>query len=378
MFSSPNDTHGAPPPSQQQQPPYGQPYPPHPQGGYPQQAPPLQGYPSQQRAPGQYQQYPPPQSMPPQQHAQQSWAPPPGQYPPQQGQYSPQQGQYPPQQGQYPPPPAHCQPYYPPQGQHPQSQYPPLNAYGQYHPPMHGGAAGYPPQNVVPTPPSLGYDPDQRAPGDATKEAEGLRKAMKGYGTDEDALIRILTEPDPLRMALIRHTYADKIGRNLEKDIKSEVSGKLEDLLLALALGPLGHDVRHLKQAMAGVGTDETAMNDVLLGRSNADLRAIKYAYVSTHKSPLLDDIKSDLTGKTERFFEMLLKATRPEPGTYFDPASVDADVREIHQATQAKTGTDEIGISAVFINAPDAKLVAISQAFDARYHKSLREGAPR
>lgn len=367
MSYPPNNNYGPPP----QQQPYGQPYPPHSQGGYPPQAPPPQGYPPQQPpGPGQYQQYPPPQSMPPQQHAQQSWAPPPGQYPPQ-GQYAPppQQGQ-----GQYAPPPAHYnQPYYPPQGQHPPpGQYAPPNPYGQYPPPMQGNAPGYPPQTVVPAPPSLGYDPDARAPGDATKEAEALRKAMKGFGTDEAALIRILSTPDPLQMALIRHTYAAKIGRDLEKDIKSETSGKLEDALLALALGPLGHDVRHLKQAMAGVGTDETAMNDVLVGRTNADLRAIKYAYVSTYKKPLLDDVKSDLSGKTERFFEMLLQAARPEPGTYFDAASVDADVREIHQATQAKTGTDEIGVSAVFLNAPDAKLVAIARAFEARYHKSL------
>lgn len=232
----------------------------------------------------------------------------------------------------------------------------------------------YPPQNAVPVPPSLGYDPDQRAPGSAIAEADALRKAMKGWGTDEGALIKILSKPDPLQMALIRHTYTDKHGRDLEKDVKSEVSGQFEDLLIALVTGPLGHDVRHLKDALAGLGTNETALNDVLIGRSNADLRAIKYAFVSKYQKSLLDEVKSDLSGKTEKFFEMLLTASRPEPGTYFDAAAVDADVREIHQATQAKTGTDELGMSAVFINAPDAKLPAIAQAFEARYHKSLEK----
>lgn len=197
---------------------------------------------------------------------------------------------------------------------------------------------------------------------------------MKGFGSNEQALINILTKPDPLQMALIRHTYADRIGRNLEKDLKSELSGNLEDVLLSLARGPLEQDVACVRDALSGIGTDEKVVTDVLVGRSNADLRAIKYAYVGKYQKSLVEDIKSDLSGKTEKFFVMLLNATRPEPGTYFDAQSVDADVREIHQATQARKGTDEIGVTAVFMNASDAKLVAIAKAFETKYHTSLEK----
>ncbi|RHZ43219.1 uncharacterized protein CDV56_100632 [Aspergillus thermomutatus] len=374
-MSHPQNTYGGPPQppynsagyaqpgshQQHQQAPY---YPPQQPGGYPPQGAPPHQYP----APGQYQQQP--YGAPP---PQQQWPghPPPQQYP--QGGHPPPQ-QYPPQ-GAYPqnqhPPPGH----YPPQGQYPpHGQYPPPGQ-GQY-PPQGGyppqGQPGYPPPQPMPTPPSLGYDPNQRAPGNATREAEALRKAMKGFGTDEKALINILTKPDPLQMALIRHTYTDRIGRNLEKDLKSELSGNLEDVLLALARGPLEQDVTFARDALSGIGTNEKALNDVLVGRSNADLRAIKYAYVGKYQKSLVDDIKSDLSGKTEQFFVMLLNATRPEPGTYFDAQSVDADVREIHQATQARKGTDETGVSAVFLGASDAKLVAIAQAFETRYHTSL------
>ncbi|PTU23987.1 hypothetical protein P175DRAFT_0497114 [Aspergillus ochraceoroseus IBT 24754] len=280
--------------------------------------------------------------------------PPPGQYgapPPR-----PHSGQYLPQ-GQYPPA-AQGQGHYPPQP----------SAYGA--PP--GSGYGHAPAAPVPMPPSLGYDPDQRAPGDASKEADALRNAMKGWGTDEAALINVLAKPDPLQMALIRHTYTERIGRNLEKDIRSETSGDLETTLVSLATGPLGQDIAYLRDALSGIGTDEVAITDVLLGRSNADVRAIKYAYVGKYSKALVDDIRSDLSGKTEKFFVMLLNAVRPERATYFDQASVDHDVRELHLATQAKTGTDEVGVSAVFLGASDAKLVAISQAFEAKYHTSL------
>jgi annexin A7/11 len=197
---------------------------------------------------------------------------------------------------------------------------------------------------------------------------------MKGWGTDEAALINVLAKPDPLQMALIRHTYMERHGRNLEKDLKSELSGDFEVIMCSLASGPLGQDVAYLKDAISGIGTDETAINDVLIGRSNADLRAIKYQYVNNYNKALVDDIKSDLSGKTEKFFLMLLNAVRPERGTFFDQASIDKDVHELHVAMTAKTGTDEIGVAAVFLAASDQKLSVVAQAFEAKYHTSLEK----
>jgi annexin A7/11 len=227
---------------------------------------------------------------------------------------------------------------------------------------------------VIPVPPSLGYVPGQIATGDATKEAKELRGAMKGMGTDEAALIRVLAKPDPLRMALIHQTYIERIGRDLEKDIKSETSNEFERALVGLINGPLGNDVRTLKNAFKGVGTDEDALDDVLIGRSNADMKAIKLEYLKTYKKSLEAALKSELSGKTERFFVMLIEANRPEPGTYFDPQSVDADVREIHGATEGREGTDEVAVAAIFIGATDAKLCAISEAYERKYRMSLEK----
>lgn len=197
---------------------------------------------------------------------------------------------------------------------------------------------------------------------------------MKGWGTDEAALISVLAKPDPLQMTLIRNTYMERHGRNLEKDLKSELSGDFEVAMVSLAAGPLGQDIMYLRDAMSGIGTDEVAINDVLIGRSNADLRAIKYQYVNKYNKALVEDIKSDLSGKTEKFFLMLLNAVRPERGTYFDQAAVEKDLHELHLATNAKTGTDEIGVAAVFLAASDQRLVAVAQAFEAKYHISLEK----
>ncbi|KAI9369653.1 hypothetical protein BJX61DRAFT_518672 [Aspergillus egyptiacus] len=380
---------------------YSQPPPPQGYAAYPPQPPQFGAPPSSGSAvpPGSTAAYPPPQLAAPhypgQQQPQAPYQPSPyhQQYPPAhpQQQPSPQPpygqapwGSTPPPPRQYGTPPAPHPAQYappPPHGQYPipQGHYPPgpppqpglaPSPYGAF-----PGPGGYPPPAApVPAPPSLGYDPDQRASGDARAEADTLRKAMKGWGTDEAAIINVLAKPDPLQMALIRHTYMEHIGRNLEKDLMSELSGDLETILVSLAVGPLGQDIAHLKDALSGIGTDEVAINDVLIGRSNADLRAIKYGYVNKYSKALVDDIKSDLSGKTEKFFVMLLNAARPEPGTYFDPASVDKDVHELHLAMGAKSGTDEIGVAAVFFAASDQKLQAIAKAFEAKYHTSLEK----
>ena len=48
---------------------------------------------------------------------------------------------------------------------------------------------------------------------------------MKGFGTDEKALIAVLSQLDPLQMAAVRDVYSKQLGRDLYKDVKSETGG---------------------------------------------------------------------------------------------------------------------------------------------------------
>lgn len=218
----------------------------------------------------------------------------------------------------------------------------------------------------------MGYTPGLKAKADVTRDAEALRKAMKGFGTDEAALIKILSEPDPLQMANLVDTYTTHLGRELRKDVKSEVSGDLERVLLALIDGPLGQDVVTVNEALAGLGTKEDLLNEVLIGRSNADMKAIKTAYQQKYGKSLESAVSGDLSSDEDRLFKIILKAARQEEATFIDPAAIDKDVREIHEATEARTGTDEVAVSAILATRSDNQLRAIIQAYPHRYHASL------
>lgn len=83
---------------------------------------------------------------------------------------------------------------------------------------------------------------------------------MKGFGTDEKALIAILSNKDPLQIDAIRQAYERKHRRNLIADIQSETSSWFEKALVSLARGPLLSDVHALHDAMSGPGTKEVVL----------------------------------------------------------------------------------------------------------------------
>lgn len=262
---------------------------------------------------------------------------------------------------------------YPPQA--PPQGYPPQYGYQQ---PPQAYAATPPPQiysapQGYPTPPSLGYGPPQQIPYNPDQDADALRKAMKGFGTDEKMLIAILADKDPLQINLIRQSYNYRHKRNLEADIKSETSKYFEEGLCALVRGPLLQDCHILYTAMKGLGTKESDLNDVLLSRSNADIRAIKATYQTTYGRSLESDLKGDLSMKTERHFLMVVAANRAEDYIQPNPQQVDQDVLELYKAMEGKVGTDELLVCSILTERNNAQIRAISYAYEQRFRKSLK-----
>ncbi|KAE8153744.1 hypothetical protein BDV25DRAFT_148712 [Aspergillus avenaceus] len=325
-------------------------------------------------------------------------APPPGQYnrppPSHPGQYDrpplppPGQGGYPPH-GYPPPGPGHHMPpaSHSPYGAPPQ-QFPPQGSMGHPHAPPPAGPFGggpvgghpspYPPQQQFhgpsPSQPSLGYVPGQVAPGDFTREAEVLRKAMKGFGTDEKALIQVLSKKDPVQMATLRHTYSNYIRRDLYKDVHSETGSYFRQGLLAVIDGPLLHDGSCVREAVKGMGTKEWMLTDVLVSRSNADLNAIKSAYRRTYNRSLEKDVEDDLSYETRNLFGMILRATRHEENFPVDRRAMEEETKSLHSATTVRVKNNVQEVCAIFARSSDNELRAINEIFTERYNSSLEK----
>ncbi|KAF2165459.1 hypothetical protein M409DRAFT_24309 [Zasmidium cellare ATCC 36951] len=329
-----------PPMNQQYQQPYGQPY------GQP---PPGQGYP-----PPQGQGYPPPGQAP-------YGAPPPqhgyGGHSPQPGYGHPPPGGPPPGQG------------YPPPGQQPYGA-PAPGGYGQPPPPGPGyGAPAGPPAM-----PSLGYDLRQRCPHDMSRAADDLRAAMKGFGTNETQLIKVLSSLDALQVEGVKQAYQQRHKRDLLKDVHGETSSYFRDGLEAIIRGPLDQDCHFINEAIKGAGTKETLLDDVLISRSNADINAIKAHYQQKFRRTLESDVKGDLSMKTERMYDMIMAAHRDEESAPVIPQQVDAWVQEIYNATEGRAGTDQLTVCTVLAKRSNGQLRAIAQSYKTKYHRTLQE----
>jgi annexin A7/11 len=357
------------------------------QGGYP----PQQGY-GQQPPQGQYNAPPPNQygapaqgqyGAPPQQHGYnappgpppgQYGAPPQGQYgaPPPQGQYGAPPGQYgaPQQQAQYGAPQQQAQ-YGAPQqqGQYgappQQGQYGAPAPQGQYGAPQQGGFGG------PPTQPSPGYG-QQIANIDMSRDVEVIRKAMKGFGTDEKALIAALAKKDPMEINAVRAQYDQRLIRNMIKDIEKETSGYFEKGLVEISRGPLESDCYNLMEAMKGMGTKEVILDDILIGRSNADMNAINQKYQELFKRPLQQDLRGDLSAGTEQMYDMIIAARRAEDSHPVNPQEIEQAVTDLQAGIGSFASKNIPQVCAILTSRNDAQLRALSQAYERRFQKSL------
>ena len=71
--------------------------------------------------------------------------------------------------------------------------------------------------------------------------------------------------------------------------------------LCALTLGPLSYDVELAHKALVGLGTNETLLMELILGRSAAEIKLLIEGYRIRYGKDLVSVVMSDLSGKIER-----------------------------------------------------------------------------
>lgn len=113
-------------------------------------------------------------------------------------------------------------------------------------------------------------------------------------------------------------------------------------------------------------------LNDVLVGRSNADMRAIKQCYEQTFKKTMESDVASDLSLKTERMFQLIMRASRTEDLHPYNPAETARDVETLHLAT--RVSTDQETFFTILTQRSDNQIRAIAQLYQREHKKTLED----
>uniref|UniRef100_A0A667YVL3 Annexin n=1 Tax=Myripristis murdjan TaxID=586833 RepID=A0A667YVL3_9TELE len=143
----------------------------------------------------------------------------------------------------------------------------------------------------------------------ANEDAETLYKAMKGLGTDEDAILQLLTSRSNTQRQQIKAAYKTLHGKDLVSDLKGELGGKFETLIVGLMTAPLAYDVTSLRNAIKGAGTDEKVLVEILASRTAQQVKDIVAAYREEYDDSLEEDIAGDTSGHFKRLLVILLQA---------------------------------------------------------------------
>jgi hypothetical protein len=104
-------------------------------------------------------------------------------------------------------------------------------------------------------------------------DIEALKKAMEGFGTDEDTLIKIVANRTSSDRLKIKEEWEKTYGTDLISELKKELHGKMEEAMIALFTEPIEYDCDSLRSAMSGLGTNEDTLIEIIASRSTEDLK---------------------------------------------------------------------------------------------------------
>lgn len=135
----------------------------------------------------------------------------------------------------------------------------------------------------------------------AKLDAAVLKRAgIDRWGTDCGTFNRILCLRNFDQLRIIAQEYAAIVGHPLEKDIKKEFSGEVEDGLLAILIYANNRPeffARCLYKSMNGLGTDDRALIRLIVTRSEIDLLDVKEEFERKYGKTLKSFIKGDTSG---------------------------------------------------------------------------------
>ena len=191
-----------------------------------------------------------------------------------------------------------------------------------------------------------------------------LKKAMKGIGTDEKAIIYVLANRTSQQRVEIKNKYKALFGKDLIKELKSELSGSFEDAIVAMMYSQVEYDAYMLYKAMDRIGTDEGVLIEVIGTRSPQQLREIKEVFQREYKKDLVKYVESETSGHFKKILVAILQCQRHDNNYPVDQNVCYQEAQQLYSGGQGRWGTDEGIFTKIFATRSNMEIYYIATSY--------------
>jgi hypothetical protein len=145
------------------------------------------------------------------------------------------------------------------------------------------------------------------------QDSETLKQAIRGWGTDEKAIIRVLGQRDQSQRRKIRESFREIYGKDLIDVLSSELSGDFMKAVVSWTYDPAERDARLVNKILNKEKKKKSLENlkvivEISCTTSPNHLIAVRKAYCSLFDSSLEEHIASSLPfplAKVSPFFKI-------------------------------------------------------------------------
>lgn len=211
----------------------------------------------------------------------------------------------------------------------------------------------------------------------ATEDAENIRKAVQGWGTDEKALIEILGHRTAAQRAEIAVAYEGLYNEPIIDRLHSELSGDFRSAMMLWTVDPAARDAKLAHKAMKKQGERYVwVLIEVACASAPDHLVAVRKAYREAYSASLEEDVAACPLYKDpllKQFLVRLVSSYRYS-GELVDDELARAEAAELHDAVVARKQPLHGDVVRVVSSRSKAQLKATFERYRLDHGKAVDE----
>ncbi|KAJ1547870.1 hypothetical protein HK096_010113 [Nowakowskiella sp. JEL0078] len=200
------------------------------------------------------------------------------------------------------------------------------------------------------------------------KDAETLQFAL-ATPVDLAAIFDILSQRSFSEIENIAKLYNEKTTKVLSEVLATTLKDEVANLAKALTTSSAEYDATWLNVAFQGKGANEDIITEILVGRTSADIEAIKEAYAKLQSKSLVSSVNGESTNSSKAYFSFITSViTSGRPITSnFNDSQIEADIQKLYAAGEGRIGDDKNAFIDILSKSSDTHIKKLVKEYPLR-----------